>query len=156
MNSDEIQSAIEFLLKSQANFEVQLEKTNRQLERTDQQAEETNQRISLLAETQTEFIQTILRHVEDQRALNAGMRQTMRELAQAQQLTQQGLSELSEAQQLTRRDISDLAQAQQRTQQEISDLAQAQQRTQQEISDLTKIVGGLVKIVYEDGNPPQA
>jgi uncharacterized membrane protein YccC len=74
--------------------------------------EQTNQRVSLLAETQTEFIQAMLSHVETQRELNADMRQTMRELAQAQQ------------------------------------------QTRQDISDLTKIVGGLVKTVYGDGNPP--
>ena len=147
MNSDEIQSAIEFLLKSQANFEVQLEKvnqqsertnqqsertsqqlerTNQQLEETNQQLEETNQRISLLAETQTEFIQTVLRHVEDQRAINADMRQTTRDLSKAQEITKH----------------------------ELAELARAQQQTQMDISALTKIVGGLVKTVYQDGNPP--
>lgn len=133
MNNDEIQSAIEFLLKNQANLEVQLEKTNqqiekteRQLERTDQQAEEANKRISLLAETQTEFIQTVLRHVEDQRGINTDTRQTMRDLSKAQETTEHGLAEL----------------------------AKAQQQTQRDISELTKIVGGLVKTVYADGTPP--
>jgi chromosome segregation ATPase len=132
MNSDEIQNAIEFLLKNQANFDVQLEKTNRQLEQTNQQLEQTNrqleqtnQRVSLLAETQTEFIQVMLGHVEAQREINADTRQTLRELAQAQRQTQQGISELSEA----------------------------QRQTQQDISDLTKLVGNLAKTVY--GNPPQ-
>lgn len=143
MSSDDIQNAIEFLLQSQANFEVQLEKTNQQLTRTDeqlartneqlartdeqlartdQQLEQTAQRVSLLAETQTEFIQAMLGHVEAQREINANMRQTMRELSQAQQVTEHRLSEL----------------------------AKAQQQTQLDISDLTKIVGGLVKTVYEN------
>jgi chromosome segregation ATPase len=127
MTSDEMQSAIEFLLRNQANFEVQLEKTNQQLERTDHQLEQTDQqlertdqqleltdqRVSLLAETQTEFIQAMLQHVEAQGEINASMRRTM------------------------------------------SGLAKAQQRTQQEISDLTKIVGGLVKVVYKNGNSIQ-
>jgi ABC-type Fe2+-enterobactin transport system substrate-binding protein len=113
MTGDEMQSAIEFLLRNQVNFEVQLEKTNQQLERTDQQMELTDQRVSLLAETQTEFIQVMLQHVEAQGEINASMRRTM------------------------------------------SELAQAQQQTQQEISDLTKIVGGLVKVVYKNGNPIQ-
>jgi chromosome segregation ATPase len=145
MSSDDMQNAIEFLLQSQANFEVQLEKTNQQLARTDeqlartdQQLELTTQKVSVLAETQTEFIQAMLGHVEAQREINTDTRQTMRELAQAQQRSQQ--------------DIADLSQAQQRTQQEISELSQVQRRTQQEISDLTKIVGGLVKAVYENGS----
>lgn len=140
MNNDEIQNAIEFLLKHQANFEVQLENTNqqiartqqqiektdrqlertdqqleqtdRQLEQTDRQLEQTNQRVSVLAETQTEFLQTVLRHVEDQREINADVRRTMRELAQAQQVTHQ------------------------------------------DISELTRTVDTLVKTIYRDGNPP--
>jgi chromosome segregation ATPase len=134
MNSDEMQNAIEFLLKNQANFEVQLEKTNRQieqtqrqveqtekqlertnqqlaqtdqqLERTDQQVMLTSQRVSLLAETQTEFIQAMTGHVGAQAEINADLRRTMRQLAQAQ-------------------------------------------------SDLTKTVDGLVKTVYKNGNPLQ-
>jgi len=150
MSSDDMRNAIEFLLQSQANFEVQLEKTNQQLARTDEQLartddqlartdrqlEQTSQHVSLLAETQTEFIQAMLGHVEAQREINADIRQTMRESAQAQQRAQQGIAELS--------------QAQQRTQQDISELSQAQQQTQRDISELTKIVGGLVKTVYEN------
>jgi ABC-type Fe2+-enterobactin transport system substrate-binding protein len=118
MTSDEMQSAIEFLLRNQANFDLQLEKTiqqlaqtNEQLARTNQQLELTNQRVSMLADTQTEFIQTMLQHVEAQGEINASMRRTMKELAQSQQ------------------------------------------QTQTEISDLTKIVGGLVNVVYKNGNP---
>ena len=95
MTSDEMQRAIEFLLKNQASFEVQLEKTNRQIERTEQQLELTNQRISLLAETQTEFIQAMTGHVESQREINADLRRTMRELAQAQKKTQRDISDLT-------------------------------------------------------------
>ncbi len=66
----------------------------------------------------------MLRHVEEQREINADMRQTMRELAQAQQITKH----------------------------ELSELARAQQQTQRDMSDLTKIVGGLVKTVYKNEN----
>ncbi|HKR01075.1 MAG TPA: hypothetical protein VJT09_10400 [Pyrinomonadaceae bacterium] len=169
MNNDEIQSAIEFLLKNQASFEVQLEKTNRQMEQTNQQIARTDEqlartdeqlartdaqlartneqlaqtdlRVSFLAETQTEFIQAMLGHVEAQREINADVRQMMRELAQARQSTQQ--------------ETSGLAQAQQSTQQQISELAQVQQSTQRDISELTKIVGGLVKTVYGNGSSTQ-
>ncbi|HEY0376273.1 MAG TPA: hypothetical protein VGC87_04885 [Pyrinomonadaceae bacterium] len=134
MTNDEVQSAIEFLLKSQANFEVQLEKTNRQLEQTDRQleltdqqlerttrqlerttrqGEETDRRLSMLADTQSEFIQTMLRHVEAQAEINADSRRSMKELAEAQRQTQLDLSELA------------------------------------------KTVNGLVKTVYGNGNPPQ-
>lgn len=119
MNNDEIQNAIEFLLKHQANFEVQLEKTNRQLE-------QTNQHVSVLAETQTEFIQTMLRHVEAQGEINADLRQWMRGLATAQETTDRQLFEL----------------------------ATAQQQTQRDISELTKNVTVLAQHVYREQNPP--
>jgi prefoldin subunit 5 len=119
VSSDDIQNAIEFLLQSRANFEVQLEKTNQQLARTDeqlartdQQLEQTNQRVSLLAETQTEFIQAMLSHVEAKREIDNDMRQTMGELAQAQLNGQQSIAELSQAQQRTHQEMYRLAQAQ--------------------------------------------
>ena len=127
MTDDEMQRSIEFLLKSQANLEIQVEKTNQQLEQTNQQldqtnqqlgrtdlqvertsrqAEETERRLSMLAETQSEFIQAMLRHVESQAQINADFRRTMKELAEGQR-------------------------------------------------ELTQTVSGLVKTVYGSGNPPQ-
>lgn len=138
MTNEEMQSAIEFLLKSQANFEVQLEKTNRQLvqtgqqleqtnqqlaqtnqqveqtnqqlEQTNQQLEQTNYQLSMFADTQTEFIRTMLQNVEAQSEINADVRRTMKELAEAQR------------------------------------------QTQRDVSELTRIVGGLVETVYGNGN----
>ena len=95
MTGEEMERAIEVLLKSQANFEVRLEQTNQQLERTSRQGEETDRRLSILAETQSEFIQTMLRHVEAQAEIKADVRRTMKELAEAQRQTQQDLSELT-------------------------------------------------------------
>ena len=88
MNSDEMQNAIEFLLSSQANFEVRFEKTNQQLAQTDRQ-------VAVLAETQTEFVRTMLQHAEAQREINADVRQALRESAQAQKTTQQEISDLT-------------------------------------------------------------
>lgn len=135
MTGKEMERAIEFLLQSQASFESQLEKTNQQLELTDQ-------RVSTLAETQTEFIQMMLQHVEAQREINASLRRTTSDLSQ----TMGALAEV------TQQRISDLSQV---VEQRISDLAQAQQQTQKDISDLTKIVGDLTKAVYRNGKPPQ-
>jgi len=125
MTSDEMQNAIEFVLKTQTSFGVQLEKTNQQLAQADRQ-------VAVLAETQAEFIRTILQHVEAQRGIHASVRGTIRELAQAQKTTQHEVSDLRGT---------------------MRELAQAQKTTQQEISDLTKIVGERVKTVYKNGNP---
>ena len=46
MSSDDMRNAIEFLLQSQGNFEVQLEKTNQQLVRTDEQLARTDEQLA--------------------------------------------------------------------------------------------------------------
>src|SRR3954466_15218176 len=109
MTGDEMESAIEFLLQGQAKFEARLVKTNEQMELT-------NQRVSLLAETQTEFIQTILPHVEAQREINASLRQMTNELRQERREQEQRVSDLVLAQQVTGQSVSGLVTAQQWTQ----------------------------------------
>jgi predicted nucleic acid-binding Zn-ribbon protein len=120
MTGEEMERAIEFVLQSQANFEAQFAKTNQQMERTEQ-------RVSMLAETQTEFIQAMLQHVEAQREINASLRGKTSNLERLQEVTEQRMSEL----------------------------AQAQQQTQKDLSDLAKTVGALVKIIHRNGNPPE-
>jgi prefoldin subunit 5 len=101
MTSDEMERAIEFLLKNQANFDARLEKT-------EQQIAQTNQQIEIFTETQSEFIRAVSLYMEAQDVKNESMRQTMRDLALSQQQTQQEISDLALAQQQTQRDISDL------------------------------------------------
>jgi uncharacterized membrane-anchored protein YhcB (DUF1043 family) len=104
MTNDEVERAIEILLNNQANFDVRLEKTNEQLAqliehsaRTDQrldllgqrvdqtsrQLAETNMRLEAYAETQTQFIQVVMRHIEAQGEINASLRGAVRELTDA-------------------------------------------------------------------------
>lgn len=56
MTNEEMERGIEFLLKSQANFEAQLVQTSQQLE--------------ILARTQTEFAQFVRSNLEAQSELN--------------------------------------------------------------------------------------
>ncbi len=134
MTGEEMERAIEFLLKNQANFEARQEKT-------DEQIAQTNRQFEIYAETQTELIQAVLRFTESQDAINTS--------------TRQRLSELTEAQQSTQQSFSVLADMQRSTQQKISDLAEMQQRTQQEISDLTKAVNNLINFSFGNGNSRQ-
>ncbi len=60
MTGEEMERAIEFLLKSQANLEAQIAETNRI--------------IQLNAETVTTFIQTVTRSLEAQDKINANLR----------------------------------------------------------------------------------
>ncbi|MGB7922899.1 MAG: hypothetical protein WCF57_06615 [Pyrinomonadaceae bacterium] len=86
MTGEEMERAIEIILHNQANFELQFEKTNRQMERTDArletlagQMEALTERVETIGETQTEFIQIVLRHIEAQGEINASLRGMMRE-----------------------------------------------------------------------------
>ncbi|HWT00576.1 MAG TPA: hypothetical protein VN256_10035 [Pyrinomonadaceae bacterium] len=73
MTGEEMERAIEFLLQSQANFDARLEQTN-------QQVAETSRQLQSYAETQSEFIQIVTRHIEAQAEINASLRESIHEL----------------------------------------------------------------------------
>ncbi|MCG3156839.1 MAG: hypothetical protein DKINENOH_03464 [bacterium] len=60
------------------------------------------------------------------------------QLAEAQQRTEQRLEQLAEAQQRTEQRLGQLAEAQQRTEQRLEQLAEAQQRTEQRLEQLAE------------------
>jgi len=70
MNAEEMERSIEFLLKSQATLENQIERTSRQIE-------ETNNRLEIQAETQTEFRKIVTQQIEAQGAISASLRATL-------------------------------------------------------------------------------
>ena len=67
MTGDEMERAIEFLLQGQANHEARLGELTEQIA-------ETNRIVRLHAETQTQFIQIVTRHIETQVEINASLR----------------------------------------------------------------------------------
>ena len=71
----------------------------------------------------------------------------VKELAHAQQRTEQRVEDLAEAQQRTEQRVEELAEAQQRTEQRVEELAEAQQHTEQALQQLTRQVGGLARQV---------
>ncbi|HLL70612.1 MAG TPA: hypothetical protein VK363_04215 [Pyrinomonadaceae bacterium] len=70
MTGEEMERAIEFLLQGQANHQVRLDELTQQLA-------ETNRVVQLNAETQTQFIQIVTRHIEAQGEINASLRATI-------------------------------------------------------------------------------
>ena len=64
MTGEEMERAIEFLLKHQADFDVRLN-------RLSEEVAETNKQLRLYGETQTEFMQVVIRSVEEQSRTNA-------------------------------------------------------------------------------------
>ncbi len=87
MTGEEMERAIEFLLQGQANFDTRLEHLlqnqanfDARLEQTNLQVAETSRQLQAYAETQTEFIQIVTRHIEAQVEINASLRESIREL----------------------------------------------------------------------------
>ena len=70
MTGEEMERAIEFILKSQAKAEAQIAETNQQLAETNRQLAETDRRLADYAETQSVFIQTVTRAFEAQDQIN--------------------------------------------------------------------------------------
>ena len=66
------------------------------------------------------------------------LKQTVVELAEAQQRTEQRVTELAEAQQRTEQRVAELAEAQRRTEQQVAELAEAQRRTEQQVAELAE------------------
>jgi hypothetical protein len=80
MSSEEVERAIEFLLKQQANFEAQLTQTSKQME--------------ALAKTHTEFTGFVRGHIEAQGEINRSLRETVRALTISQARTDERLGDL--------------------------------------------------------------
>ena len=70
MTNEEMEGGIEFLLKSQANFEAQLAQTSQQIE--------------VMAQTHTEFTRFVQGYIAGQSELNQSLRETVRALTLAQ------------------------------------------------------------------------
>src|SRR5262247_3139803 len=64
--------------------------------------------------------------------------QIVRDLAEAQQRTEQRVEDLAEAQRRTEQRVEDLAEAQRRTEQRVEELAEAQRRTEQRVEELAE------------------
>ncbi|HEX8500988.1 MAG TPA: hypothetical protein VF659_10400 [Pyrinomonadaceae bacterium] len=74
MTGEEMERAIDFLLKSQANLEARIEQVNANLgtriEETNRQLAETNRQLGEYASTQTTLIQVVTRTFEAQETIN--------------------------------------------------------------------------------------
>ncbi|MET0650504.1 MAG: hypothetical protein ABW208_28170 [Pyrinomonadaceae bacterium] len=74
MTGEEMERAIDFLLKSQANLEARIEQVNANLgtriDETNKQLAETNRQLGDYANMQTTLIQVVTRTFEAQAAIN--------------------------------------------------------------------------------------
>ena len=87
MTGEEMERAIDFLLKHQADFEARQSAVESQLLQTSQQVE-------VLVRAQTEFTQFVRSNLEAQSELNQSLRETVRALTISQARTEERLSDL--------------------------------------------------------------
>jgi hypothetical protein len=88
MTGEEMERAIEFLLKNQAGFDVKLD-------RLTEEVTEMSKQVRLHAEMQTEFIKVVTRHTEDQARINEEQRRTNAEFRATQTRLAEGLLSLA-------------------------------------------------------------
>jgi chromosome segregation ATPase len=104
MTGEELERAIDFLLKSQATLEARIEQVNdnlsKRIEEVNQnlssQLAELKNRLDQHAQTQSNFIQVVTRTFGDQAEINRRHEETDRRLAKAVEMmaeTQRGLAE---------------------------------------------------------------
>jgi prefoldin subunit 5 len=108
MSNEEVERAIDFLLKSQANSEARIEQTNERVERLAEQVSQLAGQVSqlsdqlgALADTQNQFIQVVTRTFEAQAQINESLRA-------GQARTDESLARLAEAQVNTNRRLDAL------------------------------------------------
>jgi hypothetical protein len=80
MTNEEMERAIEFLLKNQANFDARLV--------------ETTEQIKMLAQTHAEFTQFVRSFMEAQSEINQSLHETVRALTISQARTDERLTDL--------------------------------------------------------------
>ncbi len=129
MTNEEVERAIDFLLRSQANSEARIEQTNVQLNqlagkvdqlagkvdqlagKVDQLAERFDQlagQLGSFADTQTEMMRVMTRTLEAQSQINESLRMSVSDLAVRQSRTEETMARLADAQTDTNRRLGTL------------------------------------------------
>jgi prefoldin subunit 5 len=105
MTNEEVERAIDFLLRSQANSEARIEQTNEQLNRLGERVarvteglDELRVQLGAFADTQTEMMGVMTRTLDAQVHINESLRAGIGELAARQSKTEEALMRLADAQ----------------------------------------------------------
>jgi prefoldin subunit 5 len=108
MTNDEMERAIDFLLKSQASLDVRIGQTNEQLGHTNEQLRQLAEQVGAFADTQADIMRVMTRTFEAQAQINESLRAGLRELTSKQSRTEEALERLAEAQAHTDRRLDAL------------------------------------------------
>jgi hypothetical protein len=152
MSNEEIERAIDFLLRSQANSEARIEQTNEQLNRLTEGLDELRVQLGAFADTQVELMRVMTGFMESEARFresteasqarledslvrtNESLRASIGELAAN---TEKSIGELAAN---TEKSIGGLAAKQSKTEEALVRLAEAQAQSERRMSALTKVV----------------
>ena len=166
MTNEEVERAIDFVLRSQANSEARIEQTNEQLnrltERVDRVMEglgELRVQMEALADTQVEFMQVATRTFDAQAHINESLRASHTRAAESQARINESLrashtqaeesqarineslrTSISELAARTEESDAKLATRQSKTEEALARLADAQAQTGRSLDSLIKVV----------------
>jgi hypothetical protein len=84
MTGEEMERAIEFLLKNQADFDVRLNRLAEEVGNLTVEVKETGKQLRMHAETQSEFIKIVTQHIEAQVQTNEAQARTNNEFRATQ------------------------------------------------------------------------
>lgn len=148
MTNEELERAIDFLLKSQARFDTRLEayvqEGKERQDRTDEQLSRLSDRVDAFADTQAELMRVLKRSIEEgerfresQKRINESHIRVHEALAKSQARAEEAQVRAEEAQ---ARVNESLAAGQARTEEALARLADAQAQSERRMNALTKIV----------------
>ncbi len=145
MTGDELERAIDFLLKSQANHEARMQeiierqaKTDEQLAQTDEQLAKTDEQLAKTAEQLRQLSERVDSFADTQRHIMQVMMQTLEAQAKANKDFRASDNALIASDESLRAALTELA--------------MRQERTEATVDRLSQKVEDLVKVVEEDRN----
>jgi hypothetical protein len=98
MTNEEMERAIDFILKSQARSESRVEQAEERQARTDEQLRQLAERLDSFAETQANIMRVMTQTLEAQSKINESVQATLRELTVRQSRADDAMARMAEAQ----------------------------------------------------------
>lgn len=130
MTNEEVERAIDFVLRSQANSEARIEQTNQQLNRLTEGLDELRVQMGAHADTQVELMRVMTMYMESATARQARLEQAHVRLEESQVRINESLGA----------SLGELANRQTKTEEALLRLADAQAQSERSLDRLTRIV----------------
>lgn len=126
MTGEELERAIDFLLKSQSRADARIERMDEQQVRTSEQLKQLAERLDSFADTQANIMVVMTRTFEAQAKINEAVQANLRALADVQSRAEDRQSQMEDRQS--------------RMEEALAQLAEAQTSSERRLESLTKVV----------------